>query len=415
MGLFRAAVVFVIAGAHALAQETVPLDALVAEALRNNPEVLAAQKRYEALRQRPAQESALADPMLSLGYASVGSPLPGAGLGREPMARAGVMFSQEIPYPGKRKLRGEIAEREADTGFQDYQAVQLNVAARVKQAYFHMQRDHATRATLERNRDLLRKFLRISEARYGVGQGAQADIFKAQTQLSILETRLTRLQQDIESRQAEINSLLNRQSETPLPAPQESEPKPLIESLEGLTVAARENSPLLARDQKTIERTELALNLARKEYYPDFTVSGGYYSMGSMGNMYEARVDFRLPLYFWRKQRAAVAERASLAGEARRAYEAAGRTLEFRIKDDYLMAQTSYKLMELYGKTVIPQASLALESSLTSYQTGAVDFLTVLTNFMTLIEYEINYQEEVAAYQQALARLEEMTGTRLIR
>jgi outer membrane protein, heavy metal efflux system len=292
--------------------------------------------------------------------------------------------------------------------------VQLNVAARVKQAYFQVQRDNATRATLERNRDLLRKFLRISEARYGVGQGAQADIFKAQTQISILETRLTRLQQDIESRQAEINSLLNRQVETPLPAPQESDPKPLIESLEELTVAARENSPLLTRDQKTIERTELALNLARKEYYPDFTVSGGYYSMGSMGNMYEARVDFKLPLYFWRKQRAGVAEQASSASQARRAYEATGRTLEFRIKDDYLMAQTSYKLMELYGKTVIPQASLALESSLTSYQTGAVDFLTVLTNFMTIIEYEINYQEEVASYQQALARLEEMTGTRLI-
>jgi outer membrane protein, heavy metal efflux system len=114
MRLFWVAVVFGAAGAHALAQETLALDTLVAEALRNNPEVLAAQKRYEALRQRPAQESALADPMLSLGYASVGSPLPGAGLGREPMARAGVMLSQEIPYPGKRKLRGGIAEREAD-------------------------------------------------------------------------------------------------------------------------------------------------------------------------------------------------------------------------------------------------------------------------------------------------------------
>jgi cobalt-zinc-cadmium efflux system outer membrane protein len=163
-----------------------------------------------------------------------------------------------------------------------------------------------------------------------------------------------------------------------------------------------------------IERTELAGNLARKEYYPDFALNGGYYNMGGMPDMYEFRVDVKLPLYFWRKQRAGVAEQAQYLSQARRTYQATSQNLQFRIKDDYLMAQTSWRLMEMYGKTVIPQAGLALESSLSSYQTGAVDFLTVVTNFMTMIEYEVNYQEEAAAYQQALARLEEMTGTRLL-
>jgi len=90
------------------------LDELVAEALRVNPEIRAAQKRYEALRQRPAQEGSLPEPMVSVGYASVGSPRPVAGLGAEPMARAGVMVSQELPFPGKRGLRSELALQEAE-------------------------------------------------------------------------------------------------------------------------------------------------------------------------------------------------------------------------------------------------------------------------------------------------------------
>src|ERR1700694_4932774 len=80
---------------------------LTGEALKNNPEVVAAQKKYEATRQRPTQESTLPDPMISLGYNSVGKPLPGAGLGTDVLANVGVMASQEVPFPGKLKLKGE--------------------------------------------------------------------------------------------------------------------------------------------------------------------------------------------------------------------------------------------------------------------------------------------------------------------
>src|ERR1700746_1586076 len=92
----------IIAG-QALAQ---PLPSLVDEALRSNREILAAQKKYEAARQRPAQESSLPDPTVGLGYTSNGGPYPGAGLGRDVTSNIGVMVSQEFPFPGKRKLRG---------------------------------------------------------------------------------------------------------------------------------------------------------------------------------------------------------------------------------------------------------------------------------------------------------------------
>ncbi len=391
------------------------LEALVAEALQNNREILAAQKRYEAARQRPSQASSLPDPMFSPGYTSNGNPLPGAQLGVSPTSSIGFMLSQEFPFPGKRKLRGDMALKEAEAEFQDYQAAQLKVLSQLKQAYFRLTYSYAARDVLDRNRELLRKLLRITEARYSVGRAAQQDVFKTQTQLSILETRLVNLQREHDAREAEIDSLLNRAPGAPLGRPPDIQPREFATSIEELYAGASRNAPMLLRDQKMIQRAEIAVNMARKEYYPDYTVSAGYFNQGSMPAMYQARVDFKLPAYFWRKQRAGLTEQAESLAESRHNYEATNQSLHFRVKDDYLMATTSSQLMKLYGQTVVPQATLALESSLASYETGAVDFLSVLTNYVAVVEYEMNYYEEMQNFYLALSRLEEMTAMPLIK
>ena len=391
------------------------LNALLQEALGNNPEVLAAQKRYEASRQRPSQASSLPDPMFSPSYNSSGAPWPGAGLGTEPTANIGFMVSQEFPFPGKRKLMGEMAAKEAEAEFQEYQAVQLSLVSKVKQAYYRLAYTHAATDVLARNIDLLLKLLRITQVRYSVGKAAQQDILKAQTQLSILETRKVQLEREREARKAELISLLNRPPGSRLGMPEALEPQPLTWRLEELYAAARENSPTLRKEQKMIERADLALNMARKEYYPDFSFGGGYYNMGGMPDMYMFRADIKIPLYFFRKQRAGVAEQASSLVGSRRNYEAANQSLHYQIKDEYLTADASARLADMYGKAVIPQANLTLESSLASYETGAIDFLSVLMNYMTLVEYELNYYEELQNVYLALSGLEEMTATKLIR
>src|ERR1022692_1487491 len=390
-----------------------PLPALINEALRNNREILAAQKKYEAARQRPAQENSLPDPMISLGYNSVGNPLPGAGLGSQVLANVGEMVSQEVPFPGKLKLKGDMASKEAQAEFQQYQAVQLAVISRLKQAYYHLQYTYAATDLLVRNRDLLEKLLKVTEDRYSVGRAAQQDVFKAQTQTSILETRLVKLEQERRSRSAEIDSILNRAVGRPVGRPEDVRPKELTATLEELLAAARHDSPMLGRDQKMIERSELSVNMARKEYYPDVTLNAGYYNMGSMPPMYEIRADYKVPIYFWRKQRAGVNEQVSNLSQARRTYEATDQSLRYQIQDDFLMAEASARLMKLYRQTVVPQGNLALESSLSTYETGSVDFLSVLSNFSMVLEYEMNYYDEALNYALALSRLEAMTGQAL--
>ena len=398
----------------ALAQDRVRIDDLLKEALDRNPEVLAAQKKYEASRQRPAQVSALPDPMISPEWNSSGRPWPGAGLGMEPVANIGVMVSQEVPFPGKRKLAGTMAEREAEAEFQSFQQTQLNVISRLKQAYYRLAYAYAATDVVDRNLDLLRKFLKISEARYSVGKAEQQDVLKAQTQISILETRRIPLEQEKRAREAEINSLLNRRPDTPVGRPVDLAPLPVTFTFEDLYAAARENSPMLRRDEKMIQRSEVNVNMARKEFYPDFTLNGGYYNMGSMPPMYMFRADVKIPLYWFRKQRAGVTEQAAGLQQARATLRATEQSLNYQIRNDLTMAEASARLVSLYRETVIPQASLTLESSLSSYEAGRVDFLTVLMNYITIVEYEMNYNEELQNLFLALSRLEEMTGRRLL-
>ncbi len=149
----------------AAAPPALALADVVEEAIRVSPELAAAEHRYAAARQRPAQARRLPDPMISAGYNSVGNPLPGAGLGREPVANIGVMVSQPLPYPGKRALQAQIAEREAEAEQPPITATRLSVIARVKQAYYRLSYAYAASEVLTRNRELLDTLLKVSETR----------------------------------------------------------------------------------------------------------------------------------------------------------------------------------------------------------------------------------------------------------
>lgn len=400
--------------ACAVAQENVlDLQQLMEEARRSNPEILAAQKKFEASRQRPRQASSLPDPTLSLGYASNGNPLPGTGVGTQPTSNIGFSFTQEFPYPGKRRLRGEASSKEADAEFEQYRLVERTVTLRLSQAYYRLQHTYPAMDVLDRNHALLQTLLRIVEARYAVGKAAQQDAFKVQTELTILETKKVQLERERRTRAAEINSLLDRPAGAPLQKPGEPHVHELTVPLEDLREQARETAPEVRRDQKNVQRAELEFNLARKEAYPDYAITGGYFYMGSMPAMYQLRADIRVPLYFSRKQRAAITEQAQNVAGARHEYEAANRSLDYRIEDAYLMAQSSYKLMKLYLEAAIPQAHLALRSSLNAYETGTSDFLAVFTNHLAVLEYEMNYHEEMLNYHLGISQLEELTGLKL--
>ncbi|MBI2221259.1 MAG: TolC family protein [Acidobacteria bacterium] len=409
---FTFAILALAYSAPAFAQAEAPrttLAPLIDAAMAASPEIAAARLRYEAALERPAQERSLPDPMVSAGYAASGKPFPGAGLGKEPTANIGLMVTQEIPYPGKRGLRASMATREAEAAREEIAAARLSVVTRVKQAYYRLAYTYAAVDVLARNRELLETLLKVSEARYGVGGAAQQDVFKGQAELTVVHLQEQRLLQERRTREAELNALINREQGMPVGRPEDLQFVPFDVPVGALLAGARAHAPMLLRDRKMIERAEVGVESARRDYKPDFGVSGGYYNMGSMPAMYEFRFDITVPLQRARRA-AAVKEQAALRDQARHALDATARGIEARIQEDYEMASTSSRLARLYRDTLLPQVRLALESSMASYQTGGVDFLSVLTNFSSVIDNEMRYFDELASFHVAASRLEEMTG-----
>jgi outer membrane protein TolC len=387
----------------------ISLDELIQAAIENSPAMAAARYRVEAARQRIGQERALPDPMLSAGWNSSGNPLPGAGLGTEPTANIGVMVTQPIPYAGKRDLRAAVAEREVAAEAVQVDAARVDLTARVKDAFYRLAYLASAEGVLARNAQLLETLLRVAESRYSVGRAAQQDVIKAQSEITLVELRRERLHQERQVRNAQLNALLNRAPGTPIGRLQPLQPRPFDVSLESVLASAAVHAPMLRREQAMVARNESAVAVAQRDFKPDFAVSAGYYYMGSMPAMYMARFDIELPLQKARRQ-LALAERVSTVSESRAGLSAAKREVEARVQEEYQMAATASRLARLYGETLLPQVRLAFESAMASYETGSVDFLSLLASFSSVVENEMNYFESLAEFHAAVSRLESMTG-----
>ncbi|HXJ44401.1 MAG TPA: TolC family protein, partial [Bryobacteraceae bacterium] len=293
-------------------------------------------------------------------------------------------------------------------------AVQLNIRSRVTQAYHRLHHAYVAIGILEQARGVVSQMLEVAQLRYSLGKLPQQEIFRTQTQLSILEARIIEMQRDQKMAEAEINNLLNRKPGSAVGEPVMSGDEPVLPSLESLLERAGDSAPELKRNQKMIERGELQVNLARKDFHPDYTVAAGYYYMGTMSPMYQVRVDIPIRIFGEKRQRPALAEQVDRLAEARRNYEVADQSLQFRIREAYISAESALRLAKLYKSTILPQSSLTIESALTAYANGTGDQTSVLTNVIAKTDSEERLHEAELSCLLALARLEELTGASIL-
>lgn len=382
------------------------LETLVQQVLERNPAVLAARRAVDARKSLIAAARTLPDPSVS--FETMGNLVT---LQRgDPSSARVLRFSQEIPFPGKLGLQGQIASAEADAESWKYEQVRREVVSELKMSYYDLLLARQLTDVVEKSRTLLQQFSEISEARYRVGQGAQQDILKAQVEVSRLLDRLATLRRERDTALARINTLLYRPPDAPVgPMPEVSKPR-FDWTLDQLYQKAVTSNPDVRINRREIDRDELAVSLAKKSFYPDFEVEFSYFNRRDLPEMYGLMFKAKVPLYFWRKQRPELeSATASLLGQ-RRQYDNTLSTLYFRLKDLFLKISADANLLELYGGAIVPQATLALESSISSYRVGAVDFLSLLSNQGTVLEYEMKYYEVLTDYCKTLVTLESLTG-----
>src|SRR5690348_8930119 len=190
--------------------EPAKLSDLLAEAERNNPRIQAARHGWEAAKQAPTQVSTLPDPEVMVQQFSVGSPRPFAGYTNSDFAYVGLGFSQDIPYPGKLRLRGEIAKKDAEVVQQQYEAIRRAVLRDLKEKYYQLAFLAEKGSLLENDRTLLGQVEQAAEARYRTGSGSQQEVLQAQLEQTRLLGEITRNQLDASIAQAGLKQLLGR-------------------------------------------------------------------------------------------------------------------------------------------------------------------------------------------------------------
>ena len=234
----------------------------------------------------------------------------------------------------------------------------------------------------------------------------------AQTEKYMLLEREEMLKQRVQSLEGKLNTAIGRDVNSRLGRPAEPLGTSYVRSIEEILATANENSPEVKFRERIAAAAEVKVDIAKKDYYPDFTVSGEYDKKGGpFMDMWALRAAVNIPLYYKTKQRQAVYEAQASLSEARSELAATKLMIASSVRDSYSMLKTSEKLMELYKNGLIPKTNQDFESALAGYMTGKIDALTVLSRLKSLIDYETSYWGQFAEREKAIAKLEAATGT----
>jgi cobalt-zinc-cadmium efflux system outer membrane protein len=396
------------------ASPATPVEPLLQEALRQNSEIAAARAESDAAQQRVAPAAALEDPMLEVGV--LNAPLPFS-LRREDMTMKMLGLSQKLPYPGKRELRHHVAVADATSVAHAVDETVNRVLRDVRVAYEELRLVVTSRQLVTETLDTLKQLASIAEARYAVGQATQSDALQAQIQVVRMQQELLRLGQEETMRRSELRRLLGRHDEDAVPiTPTRASLLELPAAPETLQRAAQERRPQLKSLAALIEKGDREVELARREYYPDFEVRFSYgqrdRTLDGMprDDLISLTVAVNLPL--WRKSRLEprVAEANAMRRQA--ASLAEGQRLETRaaLEKELASEHQQRESATLYRSTLMPQTEAAFDSALAAYRVGRVDFLTLLEARMRIYETGLGEAEAIAGHNKAVAEVDFLTG-----
>jgi outer membrane protein, heavy metal efflux system len=395
-------------GTSAFAQD-LNLSELIDEALKNNPDILASRARIDAARSRIPQVKSLPDPMFMFGYQNEG--FNRYTYGDEQGSQWMFSASQQFLFPGKRSLKGDMAQQDAESLEAMHELLKLKTAARVKELYFDLFLAYKNIDLLKDKRLLFIRIEDLALGRYAAGKGMQQEVLMAQTEKYMLLEKEEMFGQKIQSLEAMLQATLGRDFRVPLGRPVEPVFQPLIMTLDDALQSAHRQSPEIRSREKMLEAADTRILMAQKEYYPDFNVNASYFNRkGDFKDMWSATTTINIPLYFKTKQEPAVLEAKAFLVQAKQELEAVKLMISAAIQDNFSMFRSSEKLMDLYRNGLIPKNAQDVESALTGYATGRTEAIVVISRLKTLLDYEVLYWSQFMEREKAIARLFAITG-----
>jgi outer membrane protein, heavy metal efflux system len=392
--------------------QVMTIDEIEREAMANNPEIRAAERRSAVTKARASGAGSLDDPMLM--YRNWGTPL------QKPwdwnQAQHMFMYQQALPGPGKRAARTEVASRQIAETAAEIEVVRREIGVKVRKAFYDLLRSADEHRLHDQQMELSKQALQSATVKYTVGRVPQQDVLKAQIAMTRLADHLVMLDQEEESARAELNALMGRDPGAPLEViGQYGSPRKLPSLIE-LERIALENRPELKAIAVSSGVAEAQLSLARKAYTPDFTISGGYMLMpsGSMyRNNYMAELTVSLPWLNKRKHDSEIKEAEAAASVVRSEHDAQVNAAFLEIQEALIRARAAERSLRLYSDTLRPQAEAALKSASSAYQHDRTDFLNLIDSQNLLLDVQTSYYKAAANFDARIAEVERAIGAPL--
>ena len=394
------------------------LGEFIRTAIDSNPSIQTAYARYRAALQRVPQQTALPDPALTFGrfLRSVET--------REGPQLSTLTLSQRFPWFGKLDLKGKIAIKRAAAQFRLFRAREREVAAGVKRAFYDVAYLDRALEIVREEQSLLDHYENLAQARYASGKGHQQEVIRIQAEISRTMSRLELLRQQRQSAAARLNSLSDQPPEKPVPRLQLPAPAKVEIHLEELYELGARHRQELNGAMARIEATEQGVELAKKSFWPDVTLSAGTVNVGGLPpqdllpaprpggkNAYNLSVSINIPLRR-HKYRAEVMEAAENLIAERSTYRDLRNRIQLSIRDLAVRIQTLWRQMDLFERVLIPQTREALRSAESGYRNGQLGALELLDSERSLLETQVLQARYEADYMQALAEMEQAVGTR---
>jgi outer membrane protein, heavy metal efflux system len=383
------------------------LPELIQEALARNPELVAARKQWEAATSRIAQVRSLDDPILSVQLWNVPQPFKATQADNTIFG-----LSQNLPFPGKLALKGDVASRSAEMTEQSVRAKERELVARLKQAYYDLFLAQKAVQIHHEQVELLRQFVAIANAKFRGGMGSQADVLKAQVELSLLFQHLPVLEQRRKTAEAMLNTLLDRAPASPLDMAQEPAQLPFEESVDHLHRIALQDRPELKAAELDVQRSEQSRALAQRQYYPDFNVAFQRFQNYQANDGFGAYVAMSIPFAFWTKPKydAGVQEAEAAVSVAQAQQHTLENLTRFQINDLLAKLRATEQVATLYRTTILPQAEQSLESARVGYRAGKGGFLDLIDTQRAWRGFQLEYFKALVDRQYRLAELEQVVG-----
>ncbi len=387
-------------------EDILSLNGAIQEALKSNPEILAAKRAYEAAKARIPQELTPEDPMLEYNYDEIRAGV--VDLMGKPMRSYAI--SQKMPFPTKLLLRSNIAAKDAKISYEGYREKERDVIARTKTAYFELWLAERSLEITKENEALLEQFSSSAASRYSLGKASQQDALKAQVELAKVENFIVLLEQKQEITKAKFNILLNRDPRSSLMIERDLTQGGIKSSLDELLEMAKENRPKLRAFRYAVEKGKSAYLLAWNEFLPDLSARYEQMILDGRGDKWAGMLGVSVPIWFWEKQSAGVKEMKSELNMFKAEYKMMENMVLFEVKEAYTKVASRKKLVELFETSFLPQAEQALKASLTGYEANQIDFLNLLDSQRMLLDIKLDYYNTRVDFEMAKAELEQAVG-----